>query len=488
VNLNNKLILNIVGIACVIMGGTMLVGLFAAFVAGEQKMIYVFGRLFFILFLAGGATYTFTKSEKQIIKIRDGMLAVALVWVVCCVLGALPYMMSGTLTSFIDAFFESSSSLTTTGATILTNINELPKSLIFWRLFTNWLGGIGILIFAISILPMLGMGASNLANAETSGQSIEKIRSRMSDSAKSVYLLYVALTVLAIILLKTIGRLSFYDSVICAFGSIGNGGFTNHDNGLLAFDSLSVEIIIMVFCLLGSLSFVTYQLLLKRRVKEFLKDREFRLYMKIIAVFTVLVLVILFLNGTYETIGETIRYGVFQVISFATTAGYSGTDYNAWPAATHWLLLMIMVVGGCSGSTSGGIKVIRLAVILSLIRRNIYRKVHPNAVVAVRVGNKPVSGDKVSSILTFILVYIMVAAFAGVVLSLDNLDMETTLSTVLSMLSNNGLALGAIGFSDSYQIFSHFSRFVLTALMLAGRLELFSVVMLFTPAFWRPDK
>jgi trk system potassium uptake protein TrkH len=210
--------------------------------------------------------------------------------------------------------------------------------------------------------------------------------------------------------------------------------------------------------------------------------------MKIILTFIVMILVILFVSGTYKTIGETIRYGVFQVIAFATTSGYSGTDYNAWPEATHWLLMIIMVIGGCSGSTSGGIKVIRLAVILSLIRRNIYRKIHPNAVVAVRVGNKPVPGDNVSSILTFTLVYVMVAAFACVAISFENLGMESTLTTVLSMLSNSGLPMGEIGFNDSFHMFSHFSRFVLTALMIVGRLELFSIIILFTPAFWRPDK
>ncbi|MDR1816276.1 MAG: hypothetical protein LBR00_06385 [Clostridiales Family XIII bacterium] len=491
-NLNLKLIWNILGIVMVIIGGTMLSGLVVALLYGEPRMTRIFLITMIVYMLLGYALYKKTKQPKQMIKTREGILSVFLCWVFAALLGTVPYMLSGAHETFIDAFFESMSCLTTTGSTLLTGVTELQHSLLFWRQFTTWMGGMGILIFAISILPMFGYGAANLASAETVGQNIEKVRARMTDTAKSVYLLYIALTVACIVLLR-LGGTGLFDAFLLAFACLGNGGFGNYDIVQLTGDAISgavyTQVIIIVFCILASFSFVNYQHLLKRRVREFFRDAETRLYLGFLIVVSALVVAALVASGIYQTLGDALRYGVFQAVGFLTTAGYAGADFDAWPQVTHWLMFIVMIVGGCSGSTSGGIKVIRAAVVFSLIKRNFYKRLHPSAVVPVRVGDKPIPSDRVNSIATFLMLYAMIVFIACTILSLEGLRVETTLGTVIAMLSNTGLVFGPeIGFADALQIFSPGSRFLMTILMLIGRLEIFTVLLLCTPAFWRPYK
>ncbi|MDR3305352.1 MAG: TrkH family potassium uptake protein [Clostridiales Family XIII bacterium] len=485
-NLNLRLVLHILGIISILIGGTMLVGLAVALIYRETGTAEIFAVLMAALVAAGSLLRRCTRSARPIIKIREGVLVVALCWIFAAALGTLPYLISGAHTSFIDAFFEAMACLTTTGSTLLENVTELPHALLFWRQFNTWLGGMGILILAISIMPMLGYGAANLASAETSGQSVDKIRARMTDTAKSVYLLYFVFTAAEVLLLLA-GGAGLFDAFILAFGCMGNGGFANYDVTAMLGGSLYIEMIIVVFCVLASFSFVSFQHLIKRRVRDFFKEVEIRLYLILLGVFIGLIFAVLLLTGTYDSPAEAIRYGIFQSVSFITTAGYAGVDFDVWPQITHWMLLIVMVIGGCSGSTSGGIKVVRAAVALSLVKRNIYKKLHPNAVVAVKIGDKTVPADRVSSIATFIILYIVIVMFSCVLLSLENLDAETTLGTVIAMLSNTGLVLGGgVGYQESFQVFAPASRLFMTVLMLVGRLEIFTILLLFIPAFWRP--
>ncbi|MDR1797264.1 MAG: hypothetical protein LBR44_07500 [Clostridiales Family XIII bacterium] len=491
-NLNLKLILNILGIVSFIIGGTMLAGLIVALIYQEPKMTKIFLGSMVVLAGAGYLLYKKTRQGKQTIKIREGILTVALCWIFAAALGAIPYLLAGAHTTFIDAFFESMSCLTTTGSTLLSGVTEMQHSLLFWRQFTTWLGGMGILIFAISILPMLGYGAANLASAETIGQNVEKVRARMTDTAKSVYLLYIALTAACIVLLMA-GGTGVFDAFLLAFACLGNGGFGNYDIAELTGDAIAgglyIQIIVIVFCILASFSFVNYQHLLRRQVKEFFRDAETRFFFAILIVISVLVVAALLVSGTYGTAAESVRYGIFQSVGFVTTAGYASVDFDAWPQVTHWLMLIAMIVGGCSGSTSGGIKVIRLLVVFSMIRRNFYKRLHPNAVVAVKVGDKPIPSDRVSSIATFVILYVVIVGVSCALLSLENLDFETTFGTVVGMISNAGLIIGPdVNYVEPLSIFAPASRFLMTMLMLIGRLELFTVVMLCMPAFWRPYK
>ena len=488
ISLDIRFILVILSLVSLIIGGTTLIGLACSLIYGEKGMTDVFLPLTLGFAVTGFIVFRLTrrKIKPQPIKIREGILAVTLCWIFAAVLGSLPYLLAGSHHSFIDAFFESTACITTTGSTLVENLAALPKSLLFWRQLMTWLGGLGIVIFAISVIPMLGYGAVNLAAAEMVSQSVDKIRARLRDSVRNIFLLFVVFTVLEVLFLAA-GGLNFYDATILSFSSVGTGGFANfHISGMLG-GSLYVDVVVCVFCILASLSFVSYQFLLKRRFRDFFRGTEIRLFFIMLAVVCGLVLIILFVYGTYETAGETFRFGIMQTVSFMTTAGYSGTDVDVWPQATHWLLIAAMIVGGCSGSTSSGIKVARAAVVFALIKRNIYKRLHPNAVVAVKLGDKAVPSDRVSHIATFVILYALILLGSCFVISFEGLDGETTLGMVMAMISNTGLVIGpAIGVSDILAGFSQFSYLYMSLLMFAGRLELLTLVLLFSPAFWKP--
>jgi len=468
----------------------MLAGLIVSLIYGEPDMGRIFLSLTLIYTALGFCVAAIVKRrlKTRMIKMREGILAVTLCWVFAAALCSLPYMLAGSHHSFIDAFFESTSCITTTGATLIGDITLLPKSLLFWRQLTTWLGGLGIIVFAISIMPMLGLGAANLANAETIGQTTDKIRARITDTAKSIFLIFLVLT-FAEILLLLIGGVGFFDAVILAFSCLGNGGFASYRAGVTPGGSIYAEVIIINFCIAASLSFVSYQLLFKRRIRDFLKGTEIKIYFLMLAGVSAVIIFILFVSGTYDMAGEATRDGVFQVISFATTAGYAGADFNLWPQATRWLLIAVMIVGGCSGSTAGGIKIGRAAVALLLVRRNIYKRLHPNAVVAVKLGDQVIPEERVTSISTFTMLYAFIALLSCFVLSFDGLSMETTLSAVIAMMSNTGLVFGSgIDPGGSVDVFSGFSRVYMSILMIAGRLELLTLVFLFSPSFWRRNR
>ena len=483
--INIRFVLIILAFVSIIISGTMLVGLAVSLIYSEPDMSRIFLALMLVFAAVGslGAVIARRKLKLKIIKMREGILAVTLCWVFAATLCTLPYLLAGSHHSFIDAFFESTSCITTTGATLVDDLTLLPKSLLFWRQLTTWLGGLGIIIFAITIIPMLGFGAVNLANAETTGQTTEKIRARVTDTARSILLIFLLLTGVEIALL-TLGGVSLFDAVILSFSCMGNGGFANYQAGVASVDNLYTETIIIIFCVAASLSFVSYQLLLKRRVRDFFREAEIRLYFIMIGVVCALVFIILLASGTYSMAGNAARLGVFQVVSFATTAGYTSTDFNLWPQAAHWLLIVVMIVGGCSGSTSGGIKVGRAVVTLKLVRRYIYKRLHPNAVVAVRLGDQHIPEERVASISTFSILYVFIALLSCFLLSFDNLNTETTLSAVAAMLSNTGLLIGS-GSGGSFTAFSELSRVYMSLLMIAGRLELLTLVFLFSPSFWR---
>jgi len=485
--LNLRLILTILGFVSIILGCTMLIGLIVSLIYGEAEMSRIFIALMVVYVAVGfGVTWlTRRKLSTHVIKIREGVLSVSLCWVIAAALCAVPYLLYGSHHTFIDAFFEATSCITTTGATLVDGLASLPKSLLFWRQLTTWLGGLGIIILAITIIPMLGFGAANLASAETMAQTADKIRARVTDTARIILLIFLALTGIEIVLL-TIGGVSLFDAFILSFSCMGNGGFANYSAGLDSVDSIYAEVIIIIFCIAASLSFVSYQLLFKRRVRDFFKEKEIQLYLIMIAGACALVFVILLATGVYDMAGETARRGVLQVVSFATTAGFAGTDYNLWPQATHWLLMLVMIVGGCSGSTSGGIKVGRAVVMLLLVRRNIYKRLHPNAVVAVKLGDQSIPEERIASISTFAILYASIALLSCFIISFDGLEMETTLSTVIAMLSNTGLVIGSgIDAGGSLAVFSPFSHLYMSLLMIAGRLELLTLVLLFSPAFWK---
>ncbi|MDR0885216.1 MAG: TrkH family potassium uptake protein [Clostridiales Family XIII bacterium] len=485
-NLNLKLILKMTGVVTALSGLLMIPCIPIAAIYHEDEMLLHFVKTVAVFIIGGGLMYLLTKSDRRTLRRRDGFLVVTLCWVIISFVGALPYLFMDVSETPIDAFFESVSGFTTTGVTLIDALDELPKSLIFWRGIQHWFGGMGILIMAVSVLPALGIGASNLANAENSGRSAERFTGRIKESAKNIYIIYIIFTVIETVLLS-LGNMNLFDAFYFTCGSMGNC-ILQYDIGFTKHYSPYNEIIITIFCILCATNFATYQLLIKKRVKEFFKNPEIKTYLIILISFSSIVTIALIANGTFSSVAENIRYGVIQTIMFVTTGGYGATDYNLWPEVTKWILILAMFIGGCSQSTAGGLKIVRVSILIQVLRRNIFRRIHPRAVVAVKLGGEAVSADKAQNTLAFFLVYISTFFFGCIILSIDGQNVGTTATAILATLSNTGLGFENVGFTGNWSVFSGPARLFLSLIMIMGRLEIFTILMLFSPTFWRPDR
>lgn len=486
-NLNARLITKIIGYVTVIIGIAMIPCLIVSVIYHEPTMIRAFIFTSVPLIIIGSIIIKTVRHKRNILRMREGVLIVGISWIWASLLGTLPYMVSGTLTDFTYAFFESVSGFTTTGSSVIEDISAVYKGLLFWRSLTTWIGAMGILVFAISILPTLGIGAQNIAKAETTGPTLDKVTTKISDNAKILYLMYLGLSSVEIMLFL-VGGMNLFDAFIHTFGSMGTGGLSNYQYGVVEFDSAYIETVISIFSIFASINFVAYNHILHGKFKAFFKEPEIRAFFIIMASAALLISFYLFLTQTYSSFGSSFRHGAFQVISFMSTAGYVTSNYEVWPMFCKGLIFALMFVGGCSASTSGSIKVIRIVVLFKLIKRNFYKVMHPRAVVAVKMGGKTVNADVVSNITVFILLFLLIFMGGGLLLSLDNVTMGTALSASISSLSNTGVGFGDVGFGMTFDIFSDFGLFVSSMLMLIGRLELFTIVILFIPTFWRPDR
>lgn len=484
---NYMVILKTAAMVALLVGFTMIFPVIVAFSYGE--IIVAKGFLFTLIpsIIIGILLLLFIKPKESHLTIRDGYLIVTVCWVLAACIGAIPYLISGTVTNFIDAFFESTSGFTTTGISVLHDVTTLPKGLLFWRSFSHWLGGIGILVFAISILPALGIGGQMIAKAETPSPTIEKISTRMSDSAKRLYLMYGILTIIAIVLLKLCG-LNLFESLVHAFSCMGTGGLSTYTSGVAYYDSIFVETIVTTFSLLASINFVLYSHVLRGHWKDFFADAELRAFFSILIGVLLLITFNLWISGTYDTFLSSLKHSFFQTSAFMSTAGYYTANYSLWPTFSQSLLFILLLIGGCSASTCGSIKVIRVLVLFKLIIRGIAKRLHPSAVVPVKLSGKTVSAERISGITTFILVYIGLFILSGVVVTFDNYDFVTSFSAAAAALSNTGMGMGMVGPTGSFEIFSPFVRVWLSIAMLAGRLELFTILLLFVPSFWNPAK
>lgn len=485
--LNYKAITKVAGMVFTILGITMIFPFMVSLFYHETQVAFALLKTLIFSLIVGIVILWKVKPSATSLKIRDSFLIVALCWFLASLIGAFPYYLSDSVNHFIDAFFESTSGFTTTGVTILPDIALLPKGLIFWRSFTHWLGGMGILVFAISILPALGIGGQRIARAETPGPTLEKLSTRMSDSAKNLYIMYILLTIVAIILLK-LGGLSFFDTLVHAFSSMGTGGLSSSLNGGTHFDSLYVETIVTIFSLLASINFFMYHHMIHGHWKDCLEDAEFKAFFIILGTVTLLITLNLWSTGTYDSFGSSFRHAFFQSSSFMSTSGYSSADFTLWPSFCQMALFLLLFIGGCSASTCGSIKVIRVLVFIKLIARGLNKRLHPTAVVPVKISGKTISSERISSITNFILLYFAIFIISTVIISLDNVDMVTTISASAAVLSNTGVGMGLVGPSGSFEIFSMPIRLYMSFLMLVGRLELFTIIVLLTPSFWNPRK
>ena len=482
--LNIRVIFRILSLVIMITGIAMIPSYFVALARDSAFTEKAFLTAIGITLVTGLLLYINFRDAKGTLSHRDGYMAVALSWLFASLFGALPYWLSWGRAHLIDGFFESVSGFTTTGATVV-GLEALDKSLLFWKATASWLGGMGILVFAISLLPALGINGLTIVKAEVPGPVVDKVAPRISSSTKILYFTYGVFTLLEFFLLFGFSQMDFIDSIINTFGSISTGGVFTHKDGLSYYDSPFIEGVIGTFCLLGSVSFLMYFLALKGKFREIIRNTEFKAFLAIIIISALLVSLSLFFKGGYDSFLHALRHGLFQVISCATTAGYGITDFSLWPGLCITLLFLLMLIGGCGSSTSGGLKVIRLITSFKIVSRMFFKRLHPQGVTAVKVGGKAMSADIVSRIASFMMLYFAFYIGSVLILSLDNLDMETTLGIAAGALSNTGLGLGPNGPSGFYGVYSMPLRLYLSFVMLMGRLEIFTVFILFTPAYWR---
>ncbi len=486
--LNRGPIIKILGSVTIVVGVSMLLPMLVSIYYGETQSVMSF--LFCILpMIAGGyfCVYYSPDVKHSSIRVRDGFFIVGVSWLAMSFFGALPFVFSGSIPNIIDAYFETASGFTTTGASILNDIESLSKGMLFWRSFTHWIGGMGVLVLTIALLPMLGIGGQKIMRAETTGPTMDKITFTVNDTAKILYKIYTGMTLLQISLLM-LGGMGLYDASVHTFGTVGTGGFSNYSASVGEFDSFYTDMIIGCFMMFAGMNFTLFHTLLKGKVKEFFKDYELRCYLGIIATSTFIITVMLYSKGFYGNIIESFRYAFFQVSSIITTTGYATTDFDLWPVPCKMILFFLMIVGACASSTGGGIKVIRITLVLKLIKRSIYRGLHPNAVVPLKVGNKALSPEVMSGVAGFVILYFICTMGGILFISLENVDMVTAISSVMACISNIGPGFEMVGPTLNYSFYSGASKILLSLLMIAGRLELFTVVLLFTPVFWNKKK
>ncbi len=480
--MNKRLVIRLLGAILLLEAACMVPSLILALIYGDGDAL-AFVKTMGIMVVLGLPMRSFAKPEHRDLRAREGFLIVALAWVILSIFGALPFMFGGMIPNFADALFESVSGFTTTGATILRNFDFLPRGLMFWRAFTHWIGGMGVLVLTLALLPQLTGRTSHLVRAESPGPSLSKIVPKMGDSAKILYAIYFVLTVIEFAALIIAG-MNPYDAAIHAMSTAGTGGFSNYAASAAAFQSPSIEIILTVFMVLFGINFALFFRLLIGDVKGFFHSEELHWYLGIFVIFSLIIGVLI--TPLYGNFFTAMRYSFFQASSFMSTTGFTTTDFSKWPAAANILLLILMLIGSCAGSTSGGIKVIRIAMLCKEGKREIRHTFQPRKVQVVRFEDKGVDESMLHQIGTFVFVYIMLIMVGGFLISLDGrYDLQANLTSSLTCVSNVGPALSSMGALDNLSGYSSFSKIVMCLLMLAGRLELFPILAVFHPAIWR---
>ncbi len=486
--MNYRMIAYVLGRIGLIEAALLAVPLVVALLYGETALLTAWLVPIAVLILLGLAVGLRTPKDTAIYA-REGLVVVAAAWVLLSVFGAVPFVLSGDIPSCVDAFFETVSGFTTTGSSILTDVEALHRSTAFWRSFTHWVGGMGVLVFAMAVLPMGDGRAMHLMRAEVPGPTVDKISSKLRDTAKILYGIYFVMTVAETLLLLA-GGMPLYDALINAFGSAGTGGFSHLGASIGQYNNLYYEMVIGVFILLFGINFNIYYLLLLRHVKDAFRSEELRVYLGIVA--ASVVAIALNISRLYGGFVHALRYSFFQVASIITTTGFGTADFDQWPTFSRTVLVMLMFCGACAGSTGGGFKVSRLIILLKSSFRDIQRMLHPHAVTTVRFEGKPLDDKTVRGTSIYLTFYMMVFTASVLLLSLDHFDLVTTFTAVTACFNNIGPGLSVVGPMGNFSQFSDPAKLLLSFDMLAGRLELYPMLVLFAPTLWfkrrRPRK
>ncbi|MBR0138657.1 MAG: TrkH family potassium uptake protein [Firmicutes bacterium] len=481
--LNKRLVTKVLCAVMTLVGALMLLPCAVSLIYGESFVAVSFAVCALPMIAVGYLAFRFSKPpETNSLGLRDGFFIVGSAWLVLSVLGALPFVISGAIPNLADAFFETASGFTTTGASILSGVEGLPMGVLFWRSFTHWVGGMGILVLTIAMMPALGIGGQKIMRAETTGPSMDKITFTFNDTARSLYLIYTGMSLIETALLMISG-MNLYDSLVYTFGTVGTGGFATMNNGLAGYN-VSSQLIISVFMMLAGVNFNLYYLCLAKKPGQAVKDPELRCYLLITFGSTFFVMIMLLLKNQAAGVFDSFRLAYFQVASILTTTGYSTCDFDLWPLPCRMVLMLLMFIGGCASSTGGGMKVIRVMMGVKIAGRGVRRRLHPTAVDPVKIGGKIVPEHITRSVSEFLLLYIFVLLAGTVLVSLENADLMTSFSSVLACFSNIGPGFEAVGPTLNYGFYTAATKIFLSILMIAGRLELFTVFLMFTPAFW----
>lgn len=478
--MNIRMLIYILGKVLLIEGALMVLPIICGAFYGEWPfLIYYVGCA--VAYVLLGFLISMKKPKNMTVFIKDGCVATALSWVILSIAGCIPFVLTGEIPSFTDAVFETASGFSTTGASILTNVEAMSHTSLFWRSLTHWIGGMGVLVFLLAVVPMTGGSNMNLMRAESPGPTVGKIVPKVRSTAKMLYLIYLALTVTEIIILFLCG-MPFFDSVCSAFGTAGTGGFGVRNDSFASY-APHIQWIVAVFMIMFGANFNFYYYLTTKQVGKAFKMSEVKCYLIVIAIVTAIIC--FSVRGLYGNFGEALRHSFFQVATIITTTGFATTDFDLWPSVAKLLLLGLMILGACASSTGGGIKVARFQIMLKAVKREIQSYIHPKTVKKVHIDGKTVDSDIVHSVALYFFIYLIIFAASMFIVSLEGHDLVTVFSSVAATFNNIGPGLSLVGPTQNYSFFSGVSKWVFIFDMLAGRLELMPLIVFLTPTTYK---
>ncbi|WP_408956021.1 TrkH family potassium uptake protein [Natroniella sp. ANB-PHB2] len=475
-----KIVFNMLGTLLLFIGVSMILPILVSLYYQESDGIAFIVASGFTI--SSGKLLKRFSDDKENIRHREGFAIVTLGWIIISIFGAVPFMLAGVFDNFVDAFFESVSGFTTTGATVIMSLESLSHTILFWRSLMHWLGGMGIIVMSIAILPELA-GSMQLFKAEVPGPVHERLKPRIRETAKTLWVVYIVLTFLQMFLLA-LNEMPLFDAVIHSFGTMSTGGFSSRTLSVKAYDSIIIEAIMAAFMFMAGINLTLHYQVLTGNIKSLLKDKEFRFYAFIVVTAIFLITLNLRLQ-VYKTFLSSLKYAAFQVTSIISTAGFATVDYDIWPPFSRGILLVLMFIGGCAGSTAGGIKVIRIYALMKKGFQELYKLIHPRAVTSLKIGNQAISEEVSTSILGFFFLYIIVFVISTITLASFGIDLISSISAVAATLGNIGPGLGLIGPLNTYVPLPVVGKLLLSFCMILGRLEIYTVLVFLLAGFWR---
>lgn len=478
--MNFRAVIKLLGFILLMLGVSMLLSVVVALIYGEGDARGI--AYSSVITMIVGGLFTLAQRQKIDLNLRDGFAVVTFGWLSISAAGSLPFLLTGTIPSVTNAFFESASGFTTTGASILTNIESLPHGVLFWRSFTHWVGGMGIIVFSIAILPLLGVGGMQMFKAESPGPTADKLTPRIRNTAEILWGVYLLFTVAEIALLH-LGGMGLFDSACHAFGTLATGGFSTKNTSIAFYNSAYIHWVIIIFMFIAGVSFNLHFHALRGHPKKYLESPEFKFFAKIILGAVALVTVLRLLSG--DPFEKSLREAAFQVVSIATTTGYATADFEGWQLLAQALLVMLMFMGGMAGSTGGGMKAVRVQLLLKQARVELHKLIHPQTLYPIRQGDRVVQESIIWNVLAFALLYAMLLGTGVLAMTALNIDLVTSFSSVVACLSNIGPGLGNVGPAENYAGIPTAGKWVLVFMMIVGRLEIYTMLVLLTRTFWK---